>query len=85
MWQDACYLCRLEVSPMPTCPKCRYYFRTLDDETNMHDCPRCGYGKPAEYDGPTCIYCSKPLPTFAHTPYCSSLCASYADRDNELD
>ena len=28
---------------MARCPKCRHYFRTLEDEEGMHDCPRCGY------------------------------------------
>lgn len=31
---------------MPRCPKCRYRFATLEDETDMHACPRCGYGEP---------------------------------------
>ena len=28
---------------MARCPYCRHYFRTLDDEEGMHDCPYCGY------------------------------------------
>lgn len=28
---------------MARCPKCRWSFPTLDDETDMHGCPHCGY------------------------------------------
>ena len=27
---------------MPKCPDCKCRFRTLEDEQDMHDCPRCG-------------------------------------------
>ena len=30
---------------MAKCPHCRFHYLTLDDEADMHDCPRCGYGK----------------------------------------
>lgn len=29
---------------MATCPKCRHYFRVLEDEDDgQHGCPSCGY------------------------------------------
>jgi len=28
---------------MPTCPRCHRHFRTLEDEENDHECPRCGW------------------------------------------
>ena len=28
---------------MPTCSHCHYRFKTLEDELDMHECPRCGY------------------------------------------
>lgn len=28
---------------MPTCPKCKTYFRTLEDEQDIHSCPKCGF------------------------------------------
>jgi hypothetical protein len=27
---------------MPTCSRCGYHFRTLEDEQDIHSCPRCG-------------------------------------------
>jgi DNA-directed RNA polymerase subunit M/transcription elongation factor TFIIS len=30
---------------MARCPKCRKHFATLEDEADMHDCPRCGYSR----------------------------------------
>lgn len=28
---------------MPTCPSCKTYFKTLEDEEHIHDCPKCGF------------------------------------------
>jgi PHP family Zn ribbon phosphoesterase len=28
---------------MPTCPKCKTYFRTPEGEEMDHNCPKCGY------------------------------------------
>jgi len=28
---------------MPTCPNCKNRFKTLEDEQDMHDCPKCGF------------------------------------------
>ncbi len=28
---------------MATCPECRRYFKTLEDEQNMHACLYCSY------------------------------------------
>lgn len=28
---------------MARCSECGYSFRTLEDETDMHACPSCGY------------------------------------------
>ncbi len=40
----------------------------------------------AEYDGPTCIYCGEPCAVLDnHEPFCSALCACYADIDNMED
>lgn len=42
--------------------------------------------QPWEYDGPVCAYCGEPAPDDSNdTPYCSALCACYADRDNQED
>lgn len=39
-----------------------------------------------EPDGPTCIYCSGPIAILDdNEPYCSALCAAYADMDNNED
>lgn len=28
---------------MARCSNCRHHFRTLEDEADMHECPKCGY------------------------------------------
>lgn len=28
---------------MARCSNCRHRFATLEDEADMHECPRCGY------------------------------------------
>ena len=67
---------------MPQCSQCRHRFRTLEDETDMHDCPRCGYGpREPEY----CAWCSAELERsedYPHYPYCSKPCSVLADEDN---
>lgn len=42
---------------------------------------------PEEYNGPVCSYCGEPAPddNDTHHPYCSALCACYAERDNLED
>ena len=40
---------------MAQCSKCRYRFRTLDDEEGMHDCPSCGYDGFAFH----CVVCNE--------------------------
>lgn len=52
-----------------------------DAEYTRADDDACG-----EYHGPTCIYCSGPIHELDNNePYCSALCACYADRDNQED
>ena len=62
---------------MPTCPYCRHRFRTLDDETDMHPCPRCGYDP---HEKPSaCVWCEQRLDDDTYYPYCSSQCAVEAE------
>ncbi len=55
---------------------------------DLHDnvCPE-GCAQPlAEYDGPACIYCGEPIDGLDdNEPFCSALCACYADLDNRED
>lgn len=72
---------------MPRCPNCRRSFRTLEDESDMHDCPHCGYFPHA---AETCTWCSDVLERDnpdheAHYPYCSQACSFAADIDNSLE
>ena len=38
---------------MARCPNCRRFFREMEDEQGMHDCPHCGYG-PRDDRCPSC-------------------------------
>lgn len=31
---------------MARCSKCRFRFATLEDESDQHECPKCGFGAP---------------------------------------
>ena len=44
---------------MARCPKCRCLFLIMEDEQNMHECPRCGYDGGDEEDLDPDIYCLK--------------------------
>lgn len=50
---------------------------TIDDYDPLTD---------ADYEGPSCIYCGEPCAHLDDSePYCSALCACYAERDNRED
>ncbi len=69
---------------MPRCPACRCSFRVMEDEDDgQHDCPRCGYSS----HRPKCLWCGDPMPEpdDCEGDYCSTLCATYAERDSLED
>lgn len=63
----------------------RYDYR--DPATDPAYCDGLAPDEPVdEPDGPTCTYCSAPIPWLDNNePYCSALCACYAARDNQED
>ena len=69
---------------MARCPHCHRSFRTLEDETDMHDCPHCGYG-PSSDRAAYCDWCNDLYINDDFAPYCSSLCAARAQADSVED
>ena len=63
----------------------RYDYR--DPATDRAYCDGLAPDEPiAEYEGPACIYCGEPIAELDNNePYCSALCACYADLDNRED
>ena len=68
---------------MARCPRCIRSFRTLEDETDMHDCPHCGYGP--DWAAVFCFWCNDHYSDHEFEPYCSSLCAARAQADSAED
>ena len=48
---------------MPTCPRCKHCFKTLPEEEQDHNCPKCGWG-PEKYEEviDKCFNCGKQIP-----------------------
>lgn len=70
---------------MARCPSCHKSFRVMEDEENMHDCPRCGYGPGSAV---RCMWCDGEQ-TYEQSEefgeYCSELCAARAEADSVED
>ena len=70
---------------MPTCPRCKHCFKTLPEEEQDHNCPKCGWGpEECEEVMDKCFNCGKQIPEkeaqemerAGVEPFCSLYCSN---------